>query len=194
MKASLKAERNLPIDGEVWYAMLDAPWLRAVLARLAERLAASHHLGPQASDDVVQQVLAMLTAKRAANQVMHAKPEKFPESFSAWIGKILRNACSEAARFLGFYHKPGEALRDVKTYEEDFAGLDRRWDIAKAAARLKGRQRSVIMLLLQGLEQKEIAESLGLTYKQVIYAIQKARPKLQQWLADYDKKKKRRPK
>lgn len=179
---------------EVWDAMLDDPWVRAELVRRAKRLVKSCHLHDDDAEDVVQHVLAKLAANRAANQVMHGKLEKFPKSFSAWIREILKNACSEGARMMGCYRKPGTVLLDVKTYEEDWGGFDRRWDIATVAAKLPEPERSIVTQFLQGVKRKMIAESRGLSYKQVVYAIQKAGEKLRPGLAGYENERKNRPK
>lgn len=171
---------------EIWQAMLADPWLPAETALRAQRLVKACRLEEHVSEDIAQEVLLLLAAKLAADEVMHAQVERFPESFSGWIGTILNHACSEAARILKEYRHHAE-LHDVKTIEDRVSELDRRWDCATVASRLEGRQRSVVMLFLQGQERREIAQSLGLSYSQVVYTLKQARPLLQRWLAAYGK-------
>jgi DNA-directed RNA polymerase specialized sigma24 family protein len=172
---------------EVWQTMVDDSWLRAEVVLRAKRFAKSSGLNAQISDDIADEVLLLLAAKLATEQVMHANAELLSETFLAWMGTILDRACSEAARKLGEYRWPrATVLHDVLKSDDAVLDLNRIWDLADAVARLEGRQRSVMLLFLRGLDRQEIAQTLGLHYKQVVYAIDQAKPKLQRWLSAYD--------
>ncbi|HVA51833.1 MAG TPA: sigma-70 family RNA polymerase sigma factor [Pirellulales bacterium] len=178
-----------PRTCEEWAAVLKTVlsdrWLQAEVRRRAELLVQSHKLHDDIAQDIAQQVFAYLAEKGASDPTLHFKPALLQSGFVAWIGIILNHAASEAARLIGEYRPRHAELRDVNTVEDSQPCITCKIDILAAIERLKGRQKLVMLLFFAGLDRDEIAAQLGLTYKQVRYAIERAMEKMRRWLAAY---------
>lgn len=169
----------------VWHAVLEDRWLQGEVRRRAEILVRSHQLHRDGGDDISQQVFLYLAGKGATDPTLHFKPELLRGGFSAWIGTILGRASSEAARLIGEYRPLHVALREAGDLAREAPDWTCRADAAAAIEALPRRQRDVMLRFLEGLARNEISDQLGLSYKQVSYAIDQAVPKLRRLLAAY---------
>lgn len=171
---------------EVWDAMLKDPWLRAEAKWRALCFVVAAKLGRDLADDLAQQALVNFWDKLKTGTSLHANAELLPHKFEAWIGTMFRHSFVDTVKRL-YPNLPRHVLlADASNSVEDDVILEERHQkVADAMAKLEPKERSAILMDLDGVKHTVIAMKLHLTYKQVIGMLQRARSKLRKWLWEY---------
>jgi DNA-directed RNA polymerase specialized sigma24 family protein len=171
---------------EVWDAMLKDPWLQAEAKRRAMRFVHVAHLERHLADDLAQQALLNLLDKLKAGTSLHARADLLPHRFEGWIGTMFRHSFIDTVAKLCPKLPPHGMLTDAyKAVDYDVALEERHDKVTTALAKLEAKERSAVLMDLDGVKHTVIARKLGITYKELIGLLQRARLKLRKSLAEY---------
>ena len=171
---------------QTWERIITDRWFQREVESCARRVVANHHLWNGLVDDVTQEVILLLADKLAHEPDLHASAPLLANDFEAWMGTIIYHACCEALRRMGETRAPHAVLADCEASGGDWRDSDLRQDMADAIAHLEGREQQVAVLRLTHRTHAMIAEDLGITERQVEYALELAGQRLRRLLSDYD--------
>lgn len=129
-------------------------------------------------------MLADLGRRAARSPDLCVDVERAERDFAAWLGTIIRHACSKALRRLRPLPSPAPLL-GVETAADLFADRDRQIDLLAAIDRLAEPERTIMHLRLAGRSLTEAAYLLGISRKQADRAYQRGLRQLERALRAY---------
>lgn len=174
---------------DVWDAMLNNGWLRADVMRRALCFVDTVNLAKDLADDLAQQALLDFLQKLKSDPTLHANPAKITGSFEGWLCKMIRRSFIDTAK-KQYPDLPANVMATAENVlsdvdEDSLTRAERFSKVQAALKKLPAKERSAILMDLDGKKHTDIARILGVTYKQLIAILRRAESKLRKWLSDY---------
>ncbi|HJT36571.1 MAG TPA: sigma-70 family RNA polymerase sigma factor [Pirellulales bacterium] len=160
------------------------PWFAAEVAACARRAVRHVHAPQDLADDVAAECLLILAEELRVSPDLCVDVERAERDFAAWMGTIIRHACSKALARLRPSPCPAPLL-GVETTGDRLADRDRQIDLLAAIDRLNEPERSIMHLRLAGRSLTEAAYLLGLSRKRADAAYQRGLRQLERALRAY---------
>ena len=156
----------------LWHLFLQHPWCQSQLLGCARKVLRKQHLPSHWLEDVKQEAMLLFAQHLQRAPDLHVDLERVEQHFESWLRTIIVRDCQQVVRSMVAANIHHSTLEDVQ--EDSVVNLRKEFSLEfnKAVQQLSDRQRIVILLVAKGDSWNEIAQQIGVTYRQVRYAYQ----------------------
>lgn len=172
-------------EQETWLVWLEDPWCRAEVRTRTHHVLERCRLPLEWQGEIENQTLLILVTTFTRRAERHVRQELAEDRLAAWLAVVIERACLQAVRRLRRLYRREVQLSSIEAPCAACANKDLRVDVAVAMDHLNEPGRSIILLREKGYSLLEIAELLGLSYKQTCRALADGLERLRRLLADY---------
>lgn len=151
----------------IWRMILGHAWFQRELHDCAGYEIFSSRLPPDLVDDVEQDVILQLAGKLARQPDLGMDLALAKQRFPAFMGTIIRNECRQVARNLRWQYLKSASLPMPERVEEHSGQRKALVELSLEIDELEDPQRTIVLLKMNGMTLKEIAQRIPINYSKV---------------------------